>query len=655
MLNYPAASSPARRPGGPAHHLPLSVFRARVFAVAEKPRVLVIDRDASPGKAAVETLGDAFDLVTVSSISRALALLRDTPFSGVFVDASQLAAVRSVGMIVQAQEILDAIADGVAVVDPDLRIIWTNPEFLALTGSHGSIVGGKFFEVLEESEVLGPEPCPFTAAVASRCPASTVVKIRGGRYLRVTVTPVFDASGTLTHLIALTREITDETQQQLKVSAIAQAGDELADLTPEELSQLGIEERTDLLKYNIARHMKDLMGLDYIEIRLLEKATGRLTPLLSEGMSPVAADRELMARKEGNGVTGFVAATGQSYVCPDTTKDPIYIEGAENARSSLTVPLVYHGTVVGTLNVESPQPNNFDDRDRQFLEIYGRNIAAALNTLELLQAEKESTASASVQAISRELALPLDDIISDATTVLDRYAGHDDDIIARLRHLLYRAREIRSIIHKVGATIAPQPRRGLAVSASRLAGTRVLVVDSDESIRRSAHHLLGVQGAVVETARDGREAIALMRQNPYATALVDIRLPDLDGYAIYRQLREIQPQTPIILMTGFGYDPTHSIVKARQEGLQTVLYKPFRSDRLMEAVEQALRASSPGSEGQGPSPEANSSRNSRASHAHGPMSSGAATSAQDPTPPATASSDGQNSDAPHTEVSHDES
>ena len=43
-------------------------------------------------------------------------------------------------------------------------------------------------------------------------------------------------------------------------------------------------------------------------------------------------------------------------------------------------------------------------------------------------------------------------------------------------------------------------------------------------------------------------------------------------------------------MTGFGYDPSHSIVKARQEGLQTVLYKPFRADRLMEAVEQALRS-----------------------------------------------------------------
>jgi DNA-binding NtrC family response regulator len=119
-----------------------------------------------------------------------------------------------------------------------------------------------------------------------------------------------------------------------------------------------------------------------------------------------------------------------------------------------------------------------------------------------------------------------------------------------------------------------------------------LVVDADEAIRRSAHHLLGCQGANVETARDAHEAIALMRQAPYSAALVDIRLPDLDGYEAFKRLREVQPNVPIILMTGFGWDPTHSIVKARQDGLQTVLYKPFRADRLMEAVEQALRTTS---------------------------------------------------------------
>jgi DNA-binding response OmpR family regulator/GAF domain-containing protein len=557
--------------------------------VADKPRLLVIERDAHSGSSAVEHLSQYYEVVTARTMSRALVLLREQDFAGVYVDSSQLSAVRWAGVLIQADEILDAIADGVAVVDPELKIIWANPEFQSFVEHGADPTGQAFYKALGNPEVIGADPCPFTTSYSTQGPATTALRVGTNRYLRVTVTPVFEGEGVLTHMIALTREITDETQQQLKVSAIAKAGDELADLTPGELSQMGVEERSDLLKFNIARHMKDLMGLDFIEIRLLDRSTGKLVPLLTEGMTPLAASRELLARKDGHGVTGFVAATGQSYLCPDTTKDPIYIEGAAGARSSLTVPLIYHGTIIGTLNVESPQPGTFDDRDRQFLEIYGRNIASALNTLELLQAEKESTVSASVQAISREVALPLDDIITDATTVLDRYAGHDEDIIARLRHLLYRAREIRGIIQKVGTSIVPQPKRTTSTVTSRLGGTRILVVDADEGIRRSAHHLLGVQGATVETARDGHEALALMRQTPYSSALVDIRLPDLNGYEIYHRLREIQPQTPIILMTGFGYDPTHSIVKARQEGLQTVLYKPFRAERLMEAVEQALR------------------------------------------------------------------
>ena len=176
--------------------------------------------------------------------------------------------------------------------------------------------------------------------------------------------------------------------------------------------------------------------------------------------------------------------------------------------------------------------------------------------------------------------------------------------LCRLRHLLYRAREIRSLIQKVGTSIiAPAPSELAPATRSRLAGTRVLVVDSDEAIRRSAHTCSGVQGATVETARDAHEAIALVRQTPYSAALVDIRLPDLDGYEVFHRLHEVQPGVPIILMTGFGYDPTHSIVKARQEGLQTVLYKPFRSDRLMEAVEQALRVASSGASSHGPNSE----------------------------------------------------
>ena len=557
--------------------------------MADKPRLLVIERDSQTSREARAHLADFYDVVSARTMSRALVLLREQEFAGVYVDTAQLSAVRWAGVLIQADEILDAIADGVAVVDPDLKVIWSNPEFLSFTDPEVNVVGSSFYKALGNPEVLGPDTCPFTTAVASGNPSSTALRIGTNRYLRVTVTPVHDSHDKLTHLIALTRETTDETQQQLKVNAIHKAGDELADLTPEELVEMGVEERTDLLKLNIARHMKDLMGLDFIEIRLLDRATGKLVPLLTEGMPSMAANRELFARKEENGVTGYVAATGQSYLCADTESDPLYLEGAAGARSALTVPLIYHGTVIGTLNVENAQANAFDDRDRQFLEIYGRNVASALNTLELLQAEKINVATASLDAISRELAIPLDDILSDATTVLDRYAGHDEDIIARLRHLLFRAREIRGLIQKVGSTIVPEPKRATPKPAQKLAGARLLVVDADEAIRKSAHHLLGCQGAIVETARDAYEAIALARQSSYAAMLVDIRLPDLDGFETFKRLREVQPGVPVILMTGFGWDPSHSIVKARQEGLQTVLYKPFRADRLLEAVEQALK------------------------------------------------------------------
>ena len=136
----------------------------------------------------------------------------------------------------------------------------------------------------------------------------------------------------------------------------------------------------------------------------------RIQTFVGLGMTPEAAGRELRAETTGNGVTGFVAATGKSYLCEDTSEDPLYLEGAKGARSSLTVPVMLHDTVTGTLNVESPEPRAFSESDLQFLEIFARDVAIALNTLELLAAEKASTAAASVEAIHSAVALPVDDI-----------------------------------------------------------------------------------------------------------------------------------------------------------------------------------------------------------------------------------------------------
>ena len=68
----------------------------------------------------------------------------------------------------------------------------------------------------------------------------------------------------------------------------------------------------------------------------------------------------------------------------------------------------------------------------------------------------------------------------------------------------------------------------------------------------------------------------------------DSGLPDMNGYELMLKLKEVMSPLPLVLMTGFGYDAGHSIVKARESGLKAVLYKPFRLDQLLDTVEMML-------------------------------------------------------------------
>jgi CheY-like chemotaxis protein len=298
---------------------------------------------------------------------------------------------------------------------------------------------------------------------------------------------------------------------------------------------------------------------------------------------------------QNNGVTGFVAATGKSYLCEDTTEDPLYLEGAKGAKSSLTVPLVLHDQVIGTFNVESPEPRGFGESDLQFLEIFSRDVAAALNTLELLAVQKASSAQESVEAIHSAVALPVDEILNDAVNVMERYIGHDPEVVEKLQRILRHARDIKQVIQKVGQSMAPVQALPAGKQVEKrpvLKGRRILVVDADESVRSAAHNLMERYGCVVETAHDGAEAVCMVRNmlsdDGYDVIIADIRLPDITGYDLFLKLQQNSEPVPMVLMTGFGYDPGHSIVKARQAGLELVLYKPFRLDQLLDTVEKAV-------------------------------------------------------------------
>ena len=565
--------------------------------LSSKPKLLFLGDSQPRQQQLLEQLDGQFEVVHARSPLRALSRLARESFAGLFVSAEHLGDAFQIGKLLQNERILEGMPDGIVVLDSENTIVWGNGRMREWT-KRESVIGANFYTVLGSPEILGPDFCPFHTALATARASTSTLRSGENRYFQVHAAPVFEGNLAPQHLIVTVRDVTTEMLQQQKLAAIHQAGIELADLMPEELSVMSVEERIELLKKNILHFTKDLLHFDVVEIRLLDGRTGKLEPLLAVGIIPEAAGRDLFARPQNNGVTGFVASTGKSYLCEDTTADPLYLEGCKGAKSSLTVPLVLHDEVIGTFNVESPEPRAFSESDLQFLEIFTRDVAVALNTLELLRAEKATTAQESVEAIHSAVALPVDDILNDAVNIMERYIGHEPEVVERLQAILRNARDIKQLIQKVGQKMAPaqaHPDFEQDATRSSLRGRRILVADADESVRSAAHNLLERYGCVVETAHDGAEAIYMVRnmalEGNYDVILVDIRLPDMTGYELLLKLQEIIDPVPLVLMTGFGYDPGHSIVKARQARLPLYgeLCKPFRLDQLLDTMERIVR------------------------------------------------------------------
>jgi two-component system, sensor histidine kinase SagS len=539
-------------------------------------------------------LGDDVELVPLNSSLKALALMGRGDFAGVFVDADHFSEASDVGRLLQNDRILQGMPDGVVLLDSDNNIVWGNGRLSEWT-KRQPVLGQNFYEVLGSPEIMGPDYCPFHTAMTTGKSSASVLRCTDNKYFRLHAAPLLNSSEAPTHLVVTVHDVTAELLQQQKLEAIHQAGNELGDLAPEDVSDLDYNERVMLLKENILHCMKDVLHLDVIEIRMLDQATGELRPLMAVGMAPEAAERYLKASEAGNGVTGYVASTGKSYICGNAVEDPLYLEGCRGGRSSLTVPLLLQEEVIGTLNVESPETDAFTESDQQFLEIFARNVAMALNTLELLAAEKAVAAAASVEAIHAAVAQPVDDILNDAVNIMERSASVDPELAARLQHILRNASDIKRVIQKVGQNMAPAqayPTVAAVESRPLLAGRRILVVDADETVRSAAHELLDRYHCFVETAHDGAEAGLMVRNlgpdQQYDVIISDIRLPDMSGYELLLKLRELTDYVPLVLMTGFGYDRDHTIVKARREGLKFVLYKPFRLDQLVSAIEHTV-------------------------------------------------------------------
>jgi CheY-like chemotaxis protein len=587
---------------------------------AIRPRLVILKGSVPLDPSQVQSLKSAFDVVEVHSPQAARKML-DGSIGGVVICApGEYLTIEGEPLPTAASSILERVGEGIGVVDSNGALLWTDARFKV----HDEHVRNEFVRLCKQAiELFNAKPTvqqeSDEAAASARRQSKRFGFASGQQQYELIVSPasldqsqdrgphsrsLANGEPRVTAVVGVLWEVTASRRLQEKLDAIDAAGADLMRIEAATLSKMNMAERLKMLEQKIIRALRDVLKFDNFEIRLLDRQTGQLELVIAVNISPLKIGEVMYASTEDNGISGYVAATGKSYICPDVQHDPLYREGLDNAASSLTVPLMLHDRVIGTLNVESSKPNAFDENDRRFAEIFGRYIAAALNILDLLVIERFTTNEQTAANVVAELARPLADLDNQATALRDANVGNEA-VRASADQIIQSIAKLRSAL--TASASGPRTILGAEQELHRqepdplLVGKRILVADDEPAIRDTLSSILTQKGALVTVCSNGEQTIQTLETSAgtqgggrpgetFDLVISDIKMPDRNGYEVYRTAKSINPNTPVILMTGFGYDPHHCIVRASQEGLQSFLFKPFKASQLMDVIGKSLAA-----------------------------------------------------------------
>ena len=115
---------------------------------------------------------------------------------------------------------------------------------------------------------------------------------------------------------------------------------------------------------------------------------------------------------------------------------------------------------------------------------------------------------------------------------------------------------------------------------------RILVIDDDESFLRMIARVLQLEGYKVETAKTGKEAIEKSNQDSYNLAIIDLRLPDMDGTDLLTAMRETKPRMVKIMLT--GHVSPGDKAEAIKMNADAYLVKPIGTIDLLRTIKEHL-------------------------------------------------------------------
>jgi DNA-binding NtrC family response regulator len=116
--------------------------------------------------------------------------------------------------------------------------------------------------------------------------------------------------------------------------------------------------------------------------------------------------------------------------------------------------------------------------------------------------------------------------------------------------------------------------------------TRALVIDDEQIVLDSVKKILAQEGFDVDMSSSGRTGLDLAIKNIYDVVLTDIRMPEIGGMRILRDVKRARPSVPVVIMT--GYATVQSAVRAMKLGATDYIEKPFTLEELVQAVKAAI-------------------------------------------------------------------
>lgn len=128
--------------------------------------------------------------------------------------------------------------------------------------------------------------------------------------------------------------------------------------------------------------------------------------------------------------------------------------------------------------------------------------------------------------------------------------------------------------------------KGKAQNLARVGHTSILIVDDEERIRHALSYALTLGGHHVITASDGYEALTLLQSRPYDVAFVDLKMPGMNGWDAADAIKQIDPDTMVILMTGWNVRLDDESLK--KGPVDAVITKPFDLSEIYDVIAMAI-------------------------------------------------------------------